>query len=142
MLSMSSPAPLDVTDWNALTYAITPQRPLTLDLRVPRSPAPPPLIVYIPMAGFRQCLMKKTPWWLVDHGFAVASIDCRGSGEAIAPAAVHDCKAAVRWLRSKAGEFGYRANAIGAFPHPGDFFHQVFLYHMALNGIQVVRALT
>jgi nicotinamidase-related amidase len=34
------------------------------------------------------------------------------------------------------------ANAIGAFPHPGDFFHQVFLYHMALNGIQVVRALT
>jgi nicotinamidase-related amidase len=34
------------------------------------------------------------------------------------------------------------AAAIGAFPHPGDFFHQVFLYHMALNGIQVVRALT
>ena len=33
------------------------------------------------------------------------------------------------------------AVAIGAFPHPGDFFHQVFLYHMALNGIQVVRAL-
>jgi nicotinamidase-related amidase len=34
------------------------------------------------------------------------------------------------------------ATTIGAFPHPGDFFHQVFLYHMALNGIQVVRALT
>jgi nicotinamidase-related amidase len=33
------------------------------------------------------------------------------------------------------------ATAIGAFPHPGDFFHQVFLYHMALNGIQVVREL-
>src|SRR5215218_520970 len=33
------------------------------------------------------------------------------------------------------------AAAIGAFPHPGDFFHQVFLYHMALNGIQVVCAL-
>jgi len=33
------------------------------------------------------------------------------------------------------------ATEIGAFPHPGDFFHQVFLYHMALNGIQVVRAL-
>lgn len=27
-------------------------------------------------------------------------------------------------------------------PHPGDFFHQVFLYHLALNGVQVVRALT
>jgi nicotinamidase-related amidase len=34
------------------------------------------------------------------------------------------------------------ADAIGALPHPGEFFHQVFLYHMALNGIQVVRALT
>ena len=33
------------------------------------------------------------------------------------------------------------AAAIGAFPHPGDFFHLVFLYHMALNGIQVVREL-
>ena len=26
--------------------------------------------------------------------------------------------------------------------HPGDFFHQVFLYHMASNGIRIVRALT
>ena len=33
------------------------------------------------------------------------------------------------------------AEAVGAMPHPGDFFHQVFLYHMALNGIQVVRDL-
>jgi len=30
----------------------------------------------------------------------------------------------------------------GAPAHDGDFFHQVFLYHMALNGIRVVRALT
>lgn len=34
------------------------------------------------------------------------------------------------------------ASAIGAMPHPGDFFHQTFLYHMALNGIRVVRELT
>ena len=30
----------------------------------------------------------------------------------------------------------------GAMAHPGDFFHQVFLYHLALNGIEVVRELT
>jgi nicotinamidase-related amidase len=35
-----------------------------------------------------------------------------------------------------------QARAIGAFAHPGDFFHQVFLYHMALNGIRVVSELT
>ncbi|MFN8590113.1 MAG: isochorismatase family protein [Thermomicrobiales bacterium] len=34
------------------------------------------------------------------------------------------------------------ARAIGVMPHPGDFFHQTFLYHMALNGIRVVRELT
>jgi nicotinamidase-related amidase len=33
------------------------------------------------------------------------------------------------------------AETLGAMPHPGDFFHQVFLYHMALNGIEVVRDL-
>ncbi len=33
------------------------------------------------------------------------------------------------------------AMRMGAMPHPGDFFHLVFLYHMAMNGIQVVRAI-
>jgi nicotinamidase-related amidase len=31
------------------------------------------------------------------------------------------------------------ANAIDALPHDGDFMHLVFLYHMRLNGVEVVR---
>lgn len=31
------------------------------------------------------------------------------------------------------------ANAIGALPHDADFLHLVFLYHMRLNGVEVVR---
>ena len=31
------------------------------------------------------------------------------------------------------------ADAIGALPHNGDFLHLVFLYHMRLNGVEVVR---
>lgn len=31
------------------------------------------------------------------------------------------------------------ANALGALPHDGDFLHLVFLYHMRLNGVEVVR---
>lgn len=31
------------------------------------------------------------------------------------------------------------AHKVGALPHPGDLMHAVFLYHMALNGIDVVR---
>jgi len=34
------------------------------------------------------------------------------------------------------------AAATGAFAHHGDFFHKVFLYHLALNGVEVVRTLT
>lgn len=33
------------------------------------------------------------------------------------------------------------AKQIGAFPHDGDLLHQVFLYHMALNGIQVYSSI-
>jgi nicotinamidase-related amidase len=32
--------------------------------------------------------------------------------------------------------------ADGAMPHPGEFFHEVFLYHLGLNGVRVVRSLT
>ncbi len=28
---------------------------------------------------------------------------------------------------------------LGAFPHPGDFYHYVFLHHMAQHGVEVVR---
>jgi nicotinamidase-related amidase len=31
------------------------------------------------------------------------------------------------------------AQQVGAAPHPGDFMHAVFLHHMALNGVSVVK---
>lgn len=34
------------------------------------------------------------------------------------------------------------AAANGAMAHPADFFHAVFLYHLALNGIEAVTSLT
>jgi nicotinamidase-related amidase len=34
------------------------------------------------------------------------------------------------------------AKRSGAMAHPGNFFHQVFLYHMAINRIRIVRELT
>ncbi len=33
------------------------------------------------------------------------------------------------------------AQALGAMPHDGDLMHALFLYHMALNGIRVVRSI-
>ena len=39
---------------------------------------------------------------LTAHGYIVVSLDYRLSGEAPFPAAIEDCKAAVRWLRANA----------------------------------------
>jgi acetyl esterase/lipase len=49
---------------------------------------------------------------LVAQGFAVASVDYRLSHVAPFPAQVHDIKAAIRFLRAKAGDYGYDARRI------------------------------
>lgn len=100
-----------------LVFATRPQRALRLDIRVPRWVRNPPLVVYIPMGGMRACPKANAKWWLGEHGFAMASIECRCSNEAIAPAPVHDSKAAVRWLRANAGSYGYNGESMGAWGH-------------------------
>lgn len=47
-------------------------------------------------------------------GFVAVTIDYRLSGEAKFPAAIHDCKAAVRWLRANAKKYGLNPNKIAA----------------------------
>lgn len=48
------------------------------------------------------------------RGYVAATISYRLSGEAPFPAAIHDCKAAVRFLRANAKEFGIDPGHIGA----------------------------
>jgi acetyl esterase/lipase len=48
----------------------------------------------------------------VRHGFATASVGYRLSPEARFPAMVHDIKAAIRFLRARAGDYGYRADRV------------------------------
>ena len=103
--------------FNDIVYTRTPQRPLRLDLRVPQSKHLLPLVLYIPMGGMSECVKEHAPWWLTEHGFAMASIEARVSSEAIAPAAANDCKAAVRWLRANAEQYGYSPDAIGVWGH-------------------------
>ena len=51
---------------------------------------------------------------LAMQGFVTACIEYRTVDEAKFPAAVHDVKAAVRWMRSHAAEYGIDPGAIGA----------------------------
>jgi acetyl esterase/lipase len=48
-------------------------------------------------------------------GFIAVAINYRLSGEAPFPAALEDCKCAVRWLRAHAGEYGIDTKHIGAY---------------------------
>lgn len=75
----------------------------------------PKLVVFIHGGGWRGGNRKgvQTPW-IVDEGYALASISYRLTDVACMPAQVHDCKAAIRWLRAHADEYGYNANNIGA----------------------------
>lgn len=55
------------------------------------------------------------PSRLLSQGFAIASLDYRLSGDAVFPAALEDCKAAVRWLRAHAAEFNLNPDSIVAW---------------------------
>ena len=78
---------------------------LALDLHLPKE-ANPPLIVYVHGGAWRGGTKTDVPIAkLLDHGFAIASVDYRLSTQAPFPAQIHDIKAAVRFLRAKSELF-------------------------------------
>jgi acetyl esterase/lipase len=82
-------------------------RQFTLDLFTPGDAGPAwPVIMQMPVGGWRSCGRAETEPWLVAHGFAVAVVECRVVPEVTAPATIHDCKAGLRWLRAHAAELG------------------------------------
>jgi acetyl esterase/lipase len=100
-----------------LAYAKVGEKPINLDLYLPeKADGPTPVIVYV-HGGAWQAGSKDFPLTLslVAHGYAMASINYRLSQKAIFPAQIHDCKAAVRWLRAHAKEYNLDASRIGAW---------------------------
>ncbi len=78
-----------------------------LDIYLPRDGKDLPLIINIHGGAFR--MGNKTdgvPFGYVSEGYAIASINYRLSQHAVFPAQIEDCKAAVRWLRAHATEYG------------------------------------
>lgn len=91
-----------------------------LDLYLPKKPDAEkrlPLVVYVHGGGWHSG--DKSGGYrllgpLVDSGdYAAASIGYRLTQEAIWPAQIHDCKAAIRWLRANAAKYGYDPERIG-----------------------------
>jgi acetyl esterase/lipase len=120
--SAPAPAPVPVPTpprtVGDLVYARPGGKPLHLDLHLPSSSGQPlPLVVWIHGGGWRSNNRGSFPVAraLVEHGFAVASIDYRLSQHAAFPAQLHDSKAAVRWLRANADRWSLDPQRFGAW---------------------------
>ena len=101
-----SPDSLDVV------YAKVGDIELKLDLYFPEteSTVSPPLVVWIHGGAWRSGSKSNPPiLYLLKENFAIASIDYRLSTQAEFPALIHDCKAAIRWLRANQQKYGYNS---------------------------------
>ena len=89
-----------------------------LDLYVPEGPGPFAVVVLVHGGGFftgDKSATTGSAEFLASQGIAAASINYRLSGEATFPAAVHDCKAAVRFLRANAEMYRLDPDRIGSW---------------------------
>ena len=108
-----------VTGLPDLTYRTIPgYRPLKLDLYLPqqaRGGAARPLVIYIHGGAWTGGIPRTSATFqdfpgvlasLAARGYVVASVSYRLREEAPFPAAAQDVKAAIRWLRANAAEYG------------------------------------
>lgn len=75
-----------------------------------------PLVIWIHGGGWESGNHDYSPArFLVNEGFAVASIGYRLSTDAPFPAQIQDCKSAIRWLKRQAPRFGYNPERVGVW---------------------------
>lgn len=75
-----------------------------------------PLIVWIHGGAWSGGDKEPSPMMpLLVQGFAIAGINYRLAPDYKFPAQIHDCKAAIRFLRKHADEYGFDKNRIGVF---------------------------
>jgi acetyl esterase/lipase len=113
-------APAGMTIHRDVEYANVDGKSLKLDLYLPTHAGKPfPVLMWIHGGGWQAGgkggpMTRAFAYPLVQSGFALASIEYRLSQEAIFPAQIHDCKAAVRWLRANAVTYGIDPSKIAA----------------------------
>src|SRR5579872_5779829 len=103
-----------------IPYAATENRRQQLDRYLPRRPQndkPLPVVVFIHGGAWQNGDKRGgfgTVRPLVETGkYAGVSVGYRLSGEAIWPAQIHDCKAAIRWLKANARKYNLDPDRIG-----------------------------
>ncbi len=105
-----------------LDYAGTGNPRQMLDLYLPEKPTaegPLPLVVFIHGGGWQGGDKNgggaRIARFVAGGKYAGASIGYRLSDEAQWPSQIHDCKAAIRWLKAHAAEYGFDPNRIAVY---------------------------
>ncbi len=100
-----------------LEYTRVGDSSLLLDLYYPKAADNPvPVVVWVHGGGWKNGSKDICPaTWLVEHGYAVASVNYRLVDQAQWPAQMDDCRAAIRWLRTNADGFQLDADRIAAW---------------------------
>lgn len=105
-----------------IPYASTDNPRQRLDLYLPRqraAEAPLPVVVWIHggawRAGDKSSGQGRLAEYVRSGRYAGVSVGYRLSGEAVWPAQIHDCKAAIRWIRAHAKEHGLDPERIGVW---------------------------
>ncbi|MBT4140480.1 MAG: alpha/beta hydrolase, partial [Candidatus Latescibacteria bacterium] len=101
-----------------LVYGTVSDRELVLDVYWhPDAEEAMPLLIWVHGGAWRKGSKSNVGNVLpmLSKGYAVASVGYRLSGEAIFPAQIQDCKAAVRWLRAHAGDYKLNGDKFAAW---------------------------
>jgi acetyl esterase/lipase len=102
-----------------LQYVLYGSPSQTLDVYVPdHFTAPRPLIIWVHGGAWMSGDKTGAPGLaFLTHGFVMASINYRLSGEATYPAQIEDCRSAIRFLRANAARFDIDPTRIGVWGH-------------------------
>jgi len=111
-----APVPAGFKAERNVPYVENGHRNQVLDIFLPeQTPAhPPPLVIWIHGGAWLAGSHSSPPvLYLLNNGFAVASIQYRFSQDAIWPAQAFDCKAAIRFLRANASRYNLDPDRFG-----------------------------
>jgi acetyl esterase/lipase len=100
-----------------LAYVANGHERQSLDLYLPPNRAGRvPVVIWLHGGGWSSGNKSRTPAVrLLQRGYAVASVGYRLTDVATFPAQIHDCKAAVRFLRGSASKYGLDTERIGVW---------------------------
>jgi len=100
-------------------FGVGGNRQLRLNIARPKPlpKEPMPIIVFIHSGGWRNVPDYKAyyHYTFAKEGYFSVNIEYRLSEEAAFPAQIHDCKAAIRWLRAKAEKHHTNPSQIGVW---------------------------